>query len=84
MTKPIGYRVTSRYLVKGKGWHTESTDHLGLTFQQAGRRASVEAHRLDVLYGDDHAWTVDLYGLRDGEETDDLGSYYQLFHGRLE
>lgn len=64
------------YLVQGRGWQHERHEFVG-TYEQAGREASKQAHRLNALYGDSHFWTVDL------KHPETNGSYFQLFHGRL-
>ena len=85
MPEPVkSYEIRSRFFVKEQGWKVETIVVTG-TFQQAGREASRVATVLDGVYGDSHFWTVDLYGLSEGSQDlhDGLGSYYQLFHGRL-
>lgn len=78
------YTIVSRYLVPGVGWQTYERRLVGSSFQAAGRVASQLARELDAQYGGSHFWTVDLYGNAPGPgERDGLGSYYQLFHGRL-
>jgi hypothetical protein len=76
------YSIVSRYFVDGQGWTREHTEHIGDLYG-AGKVASKQAHTLDAKYGDAHFWTVDLFHLADNGELDGLGSYYQLFHGRL-
>lgn len=78
MTPSRTYTVRSRYLVKDEGWRCDDVAVTG-TFEDAGREASAQAHRLDAEYAGDHFWTVDVYNA-DGATS---GSYYQLFHGRL-
>lgn len=75
------YLVKSRYLEPG-GWVEKHTQVEGV-LHDAGRKASEIAHRLDDRFGGDHFWSVDIYHLNDDGEPDGLGSYYQLFHGRL-
>jgi hypothetical protein len=72
--------IVSRYL-KGDGWQKDEETLTGVTYEQAGRQASKKAKELDVIYGDDHFWTVDLYDGHDPEERI-RSSYYQFFHGR--
>lgn len=70
------YTIRERFLVRGEGWKLQNTElPEGTSYEQAGRIASQIARSLDELYGDDHFWTVDL--------TSELGSFFQLFHGRL-
>lgn len=76
------YRIVSRYMEEGKGWTVINTDVHGQLFD-AGKKASERAEILDERFGGDHFWTVDVFHLNDDGETDGLGSYYQLFHGRL-
>ena len=73
--------VVARFLVAGEGWVVTETPVAG-SYELAGVEASKIARTLDTEYGDSHFWTVDLYGCEDGAR-DGLGSYYQLFHGRL-
>lgn len=76
------YKLVSRFIVPGEGWRTVETTTGALTYEAAGREASRLARELDAKYGDTQFWTVDLYAEVDGVE-DGLGSYFQLFHGRL-
>jgi len=79
MTEMRTYRVVSRFFVDS--WQTETVEVEG-TLYAAGRVASRVATDLDQRFGDAHSWTVDIYHDVNGE-SDGLGSYYQLFHGRL-
>lgn len=81
-TQERRYIITARYLDAGVGWRTNDTPILG-TFQDAGETASRIAKALDAEYGGSHFWTVDLFGIGEDGNKDGLGSYYQLFHGRL-
>jgi len=72
------YTIQSRYLVKGEGWKLDEETFTG-DYVHAGERASEIARELDKQFGDDHFWTVDLKS-----STYPYGSYFQLFHGRLE
>ena len=74
-----GYRIVSRFLVPGEGWRTVETTVGSVTYEAAGREASRLARELDAEHGDSHFWTVDLYA----DPDNGLGSYFQLFHGRL-
>ena len=71
------YLIEIRYLTEGRGWTTETIRLLD-TYALAGRRASLEAKRLDAKFGDDHFWTVELHLDPKGPH----GAFFQLFHGR--
>lgn len=74
------YVIVSRSFVSGEGWRTVETPvPEGLSYEAAGRRASIVARQLDAEHGGSHFWTVDLHSVSHPEH----GSYYQLFHGRL-
>lgn len=76
------YQVRSRYFEEGTGWTIINTNVQGQLYD-AGRKASERAQVLDARFGGDHFWTVDIFHLDDDGKEDGLGSYYQLFHGRL-
>lgn len=76
------YQVRSRYFEEGKGWTVVNTTVEGFLYD-AGQKASERAQVLEDRFGGDHFWTVDIYHLADNGKEDGLGSYYQLFHGRL-
>lgn len=76
---------TSDWLIVARyfdgGWKTDETEVTGVTYEQASFMQSSIARTFDKRYPNDVQWTVDIFGLKDGEK-DGLGSYYQFFHGR--
>jgi len=73
------YEIVSRFISPSEGWKKNIILVENVTYEQAGREASRVARELDKAFGNSHFWTVDLYNPTDRES----GSYYQLFHGRL-
>jgi hypothetical protein len=73
------YEVVYQHVVPGKGWETV-VFATTTSYSQAGQEASRAARMLDGIGAGN--WYVDIYGL-DAGERDGLGSYYQLFPGRL-
>lgn len=80
MSEMRTYCIRSRYFEDG--WQIVDA-HVRGSLYDAGKKASEVAHELDDNFGSDHFWTVDIYHLNDDLKEDGLGSYYQLFHGRL-
>lgn len=71
--------VVTRWCEPGEGWQKLEAA-VTCTYEEAGRHASEAAHAMDAEHGDQHTWTVDLRSVTHPE----YGSYYQLFHGRLQ
>jgi hypothetical protein len=69
------YKIEQRFLIAGEGWKLEVADIYG-GYEHAAREASRYAADLDIRFGSDHFWTVDL-------KNEHNESYFQLFHGRL-